>query len=256
MLSLVSLVCALGTVECWGGRQGGCGPELCGRRLSSQGVWQPAGCVSCELVCVCVSLVRVVIICPASTHTALVSSPSMAVLHLTTYLPTRLTPFAATHKIVGSLQFTKLPALTHSNAGGPDRGPPIPRRRLSGVDGAATARRPDRWPSHMHLPNRARAPDLSARAQCSPAPPSERRHERRSPHIWPATRPPWRRPGGDARPPGLRSGTAGQNARMRHVVRASVTLAPLFARSLPPLFAPLFAPGTAHRPRCSRYPLS
>jgi len=28
-----------------------------------------AGCVSCELVCVCVSLVRAVIICPASTHT-------------------------------------------------------------------------------------------------------------------------------------------------------------------------------------------
>ena len=52
----------------------------------TQGVWQPAGCVSCELVCVCVSLVRVVIICPASTHTALVSSPSLAVLHLTTYL--------------------------------------------------------------------------------------------------------------------------------------------------------------------------
>ena len=46
----------------------------------TQGVWQPAGCVSCELVCVCVSLVRVVIICPASTHTALVSSPSLAVL--------------------------------------------------------------------------------------------------------------------------------------------------------------------------------
>ena len=41
-------------------------------------------CVSCELVCVCVSLVRVVIICPASTHTALVSSPSLAVLHLST----------------------------------------------------------------------------------------------------------------------------------------------------------------------------
>ena len=54
----------------------------------TQGVWQPAGCVSCELVCVCVSLVRVVIICLASTHTALVSSPSLAVLHLTTYLPT------------------------------------------------------------------------------------------------------------------------------------------------------------------------
>ena len=37
--------------------------------------------------CVCVSLVRVVIICLASTHTALVSSPSLAVLHLSTYLP-------------------------------------------------------------------------------------------------------------------------------------------------------------------------
>jgi len=34
--------------------------------------------------------VRVVIICLASTHTALVSSPSLAVLHLTTYLPTLL----------------------------------------------------------------------------------------------------------------------------------------------------------------------
>ena len=56
----------------------------------TQGVWQPAGCVSCELVCVCVSLVRVVIICLASTHTALVSSPSLAVLHLSTYLPTFL----------------------------------------------------------------------------------------------------------------------------------------------------------------------
>ena len=33
------------------------------------------------------SLVRVVIICPASAHTALVSSPSLAVLHLSTYLP-------------------------------------------------------------------------------------------------------------------------------------------------------------------------
>jgi len=50
------------------------------------GVWQPAGCVSCELVCVCavVGVVRVVIICLASTHT----SPSPAVLHLSTYLPT------------------------------------------------------------------------------------------------------------------------------------------------------------------------
>jgi len=34
----------------------------------TQGVWQPAGCVSCEPVCVCVSLVRAVIICPASTQ--------------------------------------------------------------------------------------------------------------------------------------------------------------------------------------------
>ena len=51
----------------------------------TQGVWQPAGCVSCEPVCVCVSLVRVVIICPASTHTALVSSPSLTVVHLSTY---------------------------------------------------------------------------------------------------------------------------------------------------------------------------
>ena len=52
----------------------------------TQGVWQPAGCVSCELVCVCVSLVRAVIICLASTHTALVSSPSLTVLHLPTYI--------------------------------------------------------------------------------------------------------------------------------------------------------------------------
>ena len=49
---------------------------------------------NCELVCVCVSLVRAVIICPASTHTALVSSPSLAVLHLSTYLPSKAT-FAA-----------------------------------------------------------------------------------------------------------------------------------------------------------------
>ena len=82
---VVPLFVSLGTVECWGGRQGGYGLELCGK--PTQGVWQPAGCVSCELVCVCVSLVRVVIICPASTHTALVSSPSLAVLHLSTYLP-------------------------------------------------------------------------------------------------------------------------------------------------------------------------
>ena len=47
-------------------------------------VTRAARCLlACELVCVCVSLVRVVIICPASTHTALVSSPSLTVLHLT-----------------------------------------------------------------------------------------------------------------------------------------------------------------------------
>jgi len=57
-------------------------------------VYTNSGCVAaswlCVLflrLCVCVSLVRVVIICPASTHTALVSSPSLAVLHLSTYLP-------------------------------------------------------------------------------------------------------------------------------------------------------------------------
>ena len=68
------------------GRQGGCGLELCMRRLRVCGS-QLAVCLV-SLFCVCVSLVRVVIICPASTHTALVSSPSLAVLHLSTYLPT------------------------------------------------------------------------------------------------------------------------------------------------------------------------
>ena len=46
--------------------------------------------MSRELVCVCVSLTRAVIFCPASTHTALVSSPSLTVLHLPTYLPISL----------------------------------------------------------------------------------------------------------------------------------------------------------------------
>ena len=54
----------------------------------TQDVWQPAGCVSCELVCVCVSFVRVVIICPASTHTALVSSPSLTVVRLSAHIHT------------------------------------------------------------------------------------------------------------------------------------------------------------------------
>jgi len=80
-----ALVCSLGTVGCWEGRQGGCGLELCMRRLRVCGS-QLAVCLV-SLFCVCVSLVRVVIICPASTHTALVSSPSLAVLHLSTYLP-------------------------------------------------------------------------------------------------------------------------------------------------------------------------
>ena len=84
---VVPLFVSLGTLECWGGgRQEECGPELCVRRLRVCG--SHAGCVSCGLVCACVSLVRVVIICLASTHTALVSSPSLAVLHLSTYLPT------------------------------------------------------------------------------------------------------------------------------------------------------------------------
>ena len=53
-----------------------------------------SGCVAAQLavylvsVCVCVSLERVVVICPASTHTALVSSPSLTVLF--TFLPTYL----------------------------------------------------------------------------------------------------------------------------------------------------------------------
>ena len=49
----------LGTLECWawGGRQGGCGLELC-VVVPTQGVWQPAGCVSCEpVVSVCRSCV-------------------------------------------------------------------------------------------------------------------------------------------------------------------------------------------------------
>ena len=37
-------------------------------------------------MCLCVALERVVIICLASTHTALVTSPSLAVLHLPTYI--------------------------------------------------------------------------------------------------------------------------------------------------------------------------
>ena len=57
-------------------------------------------------VCLCVSpshqsinqCVARVIICPASTHTALVSSPSLAVLHLSTYLPVCVKTFAGENK--------------------------------------------------------------------------------------------------------------------------------------------------------------
>ena len=57
--------------------------EQSAERLRGEVFFAPSqGCVSCEPVCVCVSLVRVVIVCLASTHTALVSSPSLAVLHL------------------------------------------------------------------------------------------------------------------------------------------------------------------------------
>ena len=57
-------------------------------------VYANSGCVAATLaVCllslfVSVLLVRVVIICPASTHTALVSSPSLTVVHLSTYIHT------------------------------------------------------------------------------------------------------------------------------------------------------------------------
>ena len=60
-------------------------------------VYADSGCVAANWLCVLTlvslfvsvcALVRVVIICPASTHTALVSSPSLAVLHLSSYLPT------------------------------------------------------------------------------------------------------------------------------------------------------------------------
>ena len=87
LLFVVPLFVSLGTLECWGGRQGGCGLELCVRQLRVCGS-QLAVCLVSLFVSVCRSC-DVVIICLASTHTALVSSPSLAVLHLTTYLPTR-----------------------------------------------------------------------------------------------------------------------------------------------------------------------
>ena len=70
-----------------GGRQGECGPELCVRQLRVCGS-QLAVCLVSLFVAV--SLVRVVIICLASTHTALVSSPSLTVVHLSTYIHTAM----------------------------------------------------------------------------------------------------------------------------------------------------------------------
>ena len=61
--------------------------QCCERGLYLKNSFELASMLNtCELVCVCVSFVRVVIICPASTHTALVSSPSLTVVHLSTYI--------------------------------------------------------------------------------------------------------------------------------------------------------------------------
>ena len=51
-----ALVCSLGTVECWGGRQEGCGPELCVRQLRVCGS-QLAVCLVSLFVSVCRSCV-------------------------------------------------------------------------------------------------------------------------------------------------------------------------------------------------------
>ena len=51
-----ALVCSLGTVECWGGRQGGCGLELCVRQLRVCGS-QLAVCLVSLFVSVCRSCV-------------------------------------------------------------------------------------------------------------------------------------------------------------------------------------------------------
>ena len=77
---------------------------MCGSQL--------AVCLVSLFVCVCVSLVRVVIICLASTHTALVSSPSLAVLHLTTYLPTLIVPNTV-------LSFTHIMRVINNEHAGP-----------------------------------------------------------------------------------------------------------------------------------------
>ena len=55
----------------------------------TQGVWQPAGCVSCEPVCVCVSLVRVVINL-SSVHPYRVGVQSEPGCSSPFYLPTYL----------------------------------------------------------------------------------------------------------------------------------------------------------------------
>ena len=65
----------------------------------------PLGCLFSFFLfrwCVCVSLVRVVIICPASTHTALVSSPSLTVLHSPSYIHTYVGVFSCGSRLGGS----------------------------------------------------------------------------------------------------------------------------------------------------------
>ena len=58
---VVPLFVSLGTLECWGGRQEECGPEM-----------------SCEPVCLCLCVARACRhhLSSVHTHTALVSSPS------------------------------------------------------------------------------------------------------------------------------------------------------------------------------------
>ena len=56
LLSVVccALVCSSGALECWGGRQGGCGPELCVRLLRVCGS-QLAVCLVSLFLCLCVA---------------------------------------------------------------------------------------------------------------------------------------------------------------------------------------------------------
>ena len=90
-MCLLVCVCVLPFLGAWGVRGGGDWVNGALGNVYAISGWGAASwtCVLCACLCLCVaSHVRVVIICPASTHTALVSSPSLAVLHLSTYLPT------------------------------------------------------------------------------------------------------------------------------------------------------------------------